>query len=573
MLETNVLQLVPGTSGVEVFPFIRKIDLMSSNSYILAGKEQIALIDPGALDDQMDYLFRIITAMFEENPRQIIIYLTHVHLDHCFQLKRIAEFGKVGSILLAVQEKGALALETEDAKMTLAKLLGRDLARVPVDIKLLSKKDTIYGKECSLQSDTAKLTYFTKSFKLPLGPVLNYQTVSLNKDDMLEIYHTPGHSPDSICIRAGRLLFVGDLFFAPNPGMAGAYGWSQTDFLHSIQKVLWILKHKDIHLCCCGHGRAIDVDMAYSSLGSMYQDVLSLTRLEEITPLWVRDTSEYAQDIIRELERLLTILIGRLAYISQVLYYLEETNEADYLQSLLDARKIDELFLDFNRFVIELRAGKKLDWDLVHKAGQIVGRLDMAFESGKLASVLDQSLLNRAKRMLNDYSVIYRGFRPTFYVADVDINEILKDILRYAGYKPYKEEEILEACSYKEYVGALRSRIAFVNIFNKTSLQIQEDLSLPKIRMDRERFIEAVIDILERLICAGAERIVITPSYNDGLVAVRISLAGHFGNHTLDAGTIRFFERTFALCGGFIQTCVTQEEKVVIIEFLPCKMF
>jgi hypothetical protein len=91
--------------------------------------------------------------------------------------------------------------------------------------------------------------------------------------------------------------------------------------------------------------------------------------------------------------------------------------------------------------------------------------------------------------------------------------------------------------------------------------------------MDRERFIEAVIDILERLICAGAERIVITPSYNDGLVAVRISLAGHFGNHTLDAGTIRFFERTFALCGGFIQTCVTQEEKVVIIEFLPCKMF
>ena len=573
MLETNVLQLVPGTSGVEVFPFIRKIDLMSSNSYIVAGKEQIALIDPGALDDQMDCLFRIITAMFEENPRQIIIYLTHVHLDHCFQLKRIAEFGKVGSILLAVQEKGALALETEDAKMTLAKLLGRDLARVPVDIKLLSKKDTIYGKECSLQSDTAKLTYFTKSFKLPLGPVLNYQTVSLNKDDVLEIYHTPGHSPDSICIRAGRLLFVGDLFFAPNPGMAGAYGWSQTDFLHSIQKVLWILKHKDIHLCCCGHGRAIDVDMARSSLGSMYQDVLSLTRLEEITPLWVRNTSEYAQDIIRELERLLTILIGRLAYISQVLYYLEETNEADYLQSLLDAKKIDELFLDFNRFVIELQAGRKLDWDLVHKAGQIVGRLDMAFESRKLASVLDQSLLNRAKRMLNDYSVIYRGFRPTFYVADVDINEIMKEILRYAGYIPYKEEEILEARSYNEYLGALRSRIAFVNIFNKTSLQIQEDLSLPKIRMDRERFIEAVIDILERLICAGAERIDITPSYNDGLVAVRISLAGHFADHTLDAGTMRFFERAFALCGGFIQTHITQEEKVVIIEFLPCKMF
>jgi len=50
-------------------------------------------------------------------------------------------------------------------------------------------------------------------------------------------------------------------------------------------------------------------------------------------------------------------------------------------------------------------------------------------------------------------------------------------------------------------------------------------------------------------------------------------VAGHFADHTLDAGTMRFFERAFALCGGFIQTHITQEEKVVIIEFLPCKMF
>ena len=139
-VEPMISQPVQGARNVTIHPYLRKIDLMSSNSYILAGKEQIALIDPGALDDQMDCLFRVITAMFEEDPRQIIIYLTHVHLDHCFQLKRISEFGKVGSILLAVQEKGALALETEDTKMTLAKLLGRDLARVPVDIKLLSKK-------------------------------------------------------------------------------------------------------------------------------------------------------------------------------------------------------------------------------------------------------------------------------------------------------------------------------------------------------------------------------------------------------------------------------------------------
>ena len=63
MMESNVLQPVPGTKGTDFFPYIRKIDLMSSNSYVLSGEDQIALIDPGALDDQFDLLSKIIIAL------------------------------------------------------------------------------------------------------------------------------------------------------------------------------------------------------------------------------------------------------------------------------------------------------------------------------------------------------------------------------------------------------------------------------------------------------------------------------------------------------------------------------
>ena len=138
MIESGVLQSVPGTKGIRIYPYIRKIDLMSSNSYILSGEEQIAIIDPGAIDDQLNCLFENIAAMVEEKPRPIVVYLTHAHLDHCYQLKRLKDFRNLGDILVAAQEKGAEALETQDSKMTLSGLLGKELAGISVDVRLLT---------------------------------------------------------------------------------------------------------------------------------------------------------------------------------------------------------------------------------------------------------------------------------------------------------------------------------------------------------------------------------------------------------------------------------------------------
>ena len=53
---SNAPAPVRGTRRTDLIPHIRKIDLMSSNSYILSGEDQIALIDPGALDEQWDLL-------------------------------------------------------------------------------------------------------------------------------------------------------------------------------------------------------------------------------------------------------------------------------------------------------------------------------------------------------------------------------------------------------------------------------------------------------------------------------------------------------------------------------------
>ena len=119
MIPPNAPAPVRGTRRTDLIPHIRKIDLMSSNSYILSGEDQIALIDPGALDEQWDLLLDDMLGLMEERPRPVVVYLTHIHLDHCFQLKRCREDRGLGRVLVAVQETGAQALQAQDSRLCL----------------------------------------------------------------------------------------------------------------------------------------------------------------------------------------------------------------------------------------------------------------------------------------------------------------------------------------------------------------------------------------------------------------------------------------------------------------------
>ncbi|MGB7571564.1 MAG: MBL fold metallo-hydrolase, partial [Methanothrix sp.] len=499
-----------------------------------------------------------------------VIYLTHIHLDHCFQLRRCREDRGLGRIIVAVQEKGAEALESQDGRLTLAGLLGKDLFSFRSDVRLLSNEDILMKGLQKLELEGTPFSYSTTATKMAGDQDLISQQVSLGGGDLLEIYPLPGHSPDSVCLKAGCILFLGDLFFAPNPGTAGAYGWSQPDLLASIERVLWILDQKEINLCCPGHGRAIDADQARRTLRSMYRDVLSLSGLEEINPLWARNTAAYAEDLMTELERLFIIITGRLAYTSYVLSAIEESGEAKRLQSLIDVAEIEELFGKFHRFVLELRSGRKLNWELVHKAGQMVGKLEQVLENGTLRPAVNQSLIQRARRILNDYSIAYRGFRPTFYASSFHINALLKEIMDLVEFKSYDEAAIIEAEDHEAYLRELCSRIDHIDLFDSVSLKLTASQSLPQVRLDKERFIEAMTDLLERLSGRCSGELSLSSSMEGNLVAVRISLQrGVCTSSILEQAELRFFERAFALSGCFIQIDGGGDSQTVSIELLP----
>ena len=53
----------------------------------------------------------------------------------------------------------------------------------------------------------------------------------------IEVLHTPGHSPGSVTLKAGDVLFTGDTLFAGDCGRCDLYGGSYQTMLKSLKKL------------------------------------------------------------------------------------------------------------------------------------------------------------------------------------------------------------------------------------------------------------------------------------------------------------------------------------------------
>jgi glyoxylase-like metal-dependent hydrolase (beta-lactamase superfamily II) len=71
----------------------------------------------------------------------------------------------------------------------------------------------------------------------------------------LEIYHTPGHSPGSVCLywSAQKALFTGDLVFKDGLGRTDLPGGDGAQIKASIQRMAQL----DVELLLSGHGDVI----------------------------------------------------------------------------------------------------------------------------------------------------------------------------------------------------------------------------------------------------------------------------------------------------------------------------
>ncbi len=570
LLENQKWQPVPGDAHAEIFPYLRKVDTNSSNSYIISTPSQIILIDPGGFSEQMDLLAAEIETIRTANPRPVFIYLTHTHVDHFVVMQSHPFFLGPGRPILATHTTGAATLEIADTATTQADLFQIRLNPQHVPIQLFApnlEQESGFFEICPLEAPCVRVQ--ESDIQIDDQMLLKRQVIVSGPDERIDVYHLPGHSHDSICIRVGGLLFIGDLLFAASPGIAGIRGWNQKDLLASLHKVHWILENEDIRICCPGHGRLISSTSAEAVFANMEKETYFLTEIQEINPEWAKQTARYANDLMNLVAETFTIMAGRCYRAAHILEELEETGEAESLSGMVCLDTIDSILADFHRFNEDYRAGNQRDVHLALKAGQITSKLETVYKTGSLDLVLDLHLVKRVERLLSDYMSLFRGFRPTIEREEFDPDILVGHCISTLVSPPFSDEDLIALADDEAlYRQALVKRLVYVPVFDDTPVNFDPSEYPYRVFADRERLKDLITGILEDLAGAGSEQIKVSDTKETDRGFITISSEFLLPMINYPAERLGFMIKECEYSGGFL-SCEKEGSKVSIIIELP----
>ena len=176
------------------------VGIVSTCCYILSREdtEECIVIDPGASPDRI--------RKAADGKRIVAILLTHGHFDH------------IGAVASLKEEGTSVLIHRLDAPMLTDPSLNAslDLLRMPVSVcpatDLLQDGDrrTLAGLD-------------------------------------VEVLHTPGHTPGSVCYRIEDHLFTGDTLFEHGWGRTDLPGGSEQDLFASLRRIMPIAQTLPIH--------------------------------------------------------------------------------------------------------------------------------------------------------------------------------------------------------------------------------------------------------------------------------------------------------------------------------------
>ena len=171
---------------------------LQTNCYLLTGPDGVIAIDPGAEPQ------RVLSAL--EGRRLAAILLTHGHFDH------------VGAVRDLAAETGCPVYLCE-----------QELSLPP--------------------AITAGALYYTHTYAE--GDELTIAGLTFT------VLHTPGHTPGSVCLRFGDVLFSGDTLFAGSCGRTDFPDGDPAIMAKSLRRLANLTDNLTI---CPGHGESTTLD-------------------------------------------------------------------------------------------------------------------------------------------------------------------------------------------------------------------------------------------------------------------------------------------------------------------------
>ncbi|QSZ66689.1 MBL fold metallo-hydrolase [Methanofollis aquaemaris] len=545
---------IPGTDGARILPLTRKPDVCCSNAYLIATEREIVIIDTGADETQMETIISTVEALTAARPRPVCLFITHCHLDHCLQAIRRRSWIEEKGVVVFAHAEGAEALESGDESQTVADIFKWEIEPLRVDVRLHNGD----GREVSLGNGETIVLEHEEHAAVPAD------RLTFPSGNLISVYATPGHSPDSVCIRVGEHLFLGDLLFSANPGVAGLHGWNPDALLTSAGEVRRILTAGGITLCWNGHGREITVPDTLRALGKLEDDLECMKAIGNFDNDRLRESVEYAQDMLAEANRLFPIISGRIYYLSYYLEALGEVEEAERYQHLIESDMIDAFLTDFDAFATEFREGGKIDIQFVLKAVQVAAKIEGAFGRGLDDPAADTSLVRRASRLLTDCLHTVCAFDPPDAAVPVDVVPLMAEFVGRLSDSSHLDEALLAAAEDEDaFRSALAQRIAHLPLFEEVRISFVHDADSLVVRTRPERLCDGLTAVIEGLTAAGAEKIAVSATGTGEMVSLAVQSSVLHG----DWPHLRACQRRFARCGGRCDLRTVHGMPALVLDF------
>lgn len=439
-LENEQWQKIPGTRKSWIYPLIRKPSVTCSNSFIISSGRQLMVIDPGAIPDHMEKIKQVLSTRLQGSDHPVMVIAGHIHVDHLYLGLADRQLQSMARIIYAAEAWGARQIEDAHEVWTGADVVGLAIPKTRIEIQLIPGEDQDRASPRILSLPGCEDISLTPLICTGNGICFKGESLLLETGDTIEFWHTPGHSPDSITIRIGDLIHVGDIPFSTNPGIAGRPGWDRDDLLTSVRNIGTYLIPGEQVICCPGHGRALDYAATRAMLGKIEQDLLTLPDIAEFNKERLNLSVWHTLDLVEEAHRMYPIIAGKLMAMQ---YHLEQEGidgEGWDFCPLINFEEIDEFLEDFNNFYQEFKEGKKIPPEIVFKAVQIFERIHQSFPAQSLNQVINPSLLRRASRLTSDLLATIQGIIPEGTIRPVQIGPFF-DSLGLLTDKPDQGEE------------------------------------------------------------------------------------------------------------------------------------
>ncbi len=156
-----------------------------------------------------------------------------------FQIEKmeLGSFGTNSYIILAQNSHDAVLIDAPDeANRILERLKGTNLRYILLTHNHMDHIGAISLLKQRLKVPLAAHPLDAQNLSCPADVLLSDGDVITFGNLELQVFHTPGHTPGSLCFLLGNYLFSGDTIFPGGPGKT----WSSSDF----ERIIESLKNK-----------------------------------------------------------------------------------------------------------------------------------------------------------------------------------------------------------------------------------------------------------------------------------------------------------------------------------------